>query len=75
MNTGFLERSRCFFGGGTLIALALDIECVAAEKFLANADRGLDESTKSRDAIDLATLRKGIAALKSLTGKRQRRPR
>jgi hypothetical protein len=34
----------------------LDLECLAAEKFLANADRGLDESTKSRDVIDLAFL-------------------
>lgn len=30
--------------------------CVAAEKFLANADRGMDTSTSSRDAIDLAFL-------------------
>lgn len=29
-------------------------ECVIAEKFLANADRGLDESTLSRDLVDLA---------------------
>ena len=34
----------------------LSLECVAAEKFLANADRGLDTSTNSRDAIDLAFL-------------------
>ena len=34
----------------------LDLECLAAEKFLANADRGLDESTRSRDVIDLAFL-------------------
>lgn len=34
----------------------LSAECVAAEKFLANADRGLDTSTSSRDAIDLAFL-------------------
>lgn len=34
----------------------LSLECVAAEKFLANADRGLDKSTSSRDAIDLAFL-------------------
>jgi len=34
----------------------LSPECVAAEKFLANADRGLDTSTSSRDAIDLAFL-------------------
>lgn len=29
-------------------------ECRIAEKFLANADRGLDESTLSRDLVDLA---------------------
>lgn len=34
----------------------LDLECLTAEKFLANADRGLDESAKSRDVIDLAFL-------------------
>lgn len=34
----------------------LSPECVAAEKFLANADRGLDTSTSSRDLIDLAFL-------------------
>ena len=34
----------------------LDLECLAAEKFLANADRGLDNSTRSRDVIDLAFL-------------------
>lgn len=32
----------------------LDIECAIAEKLLANADRGLDESTLSRDLVDLA---------------------
>lgn len=32
----------------------LALDCVVAEKFLANADRGLDESTQSRDLIDLA---------------------
>jgi hypothetical protein len=34
----------------------LDLECLSAEKFLANADRGLDESAKARDVIDLAFL-------------------
>lgn len=34
----------------------LDLACSVAEKFLANADRGLDESTGSRDMIDLAFL-------------------
>ena len=32
---------------------ALDLDSMVAEKFLANADRGLDESTHSRDLIDL----------------------
>jgi hypothetical protein len=43
----------------------LDLECLSAEKFLANADRGLDESAKCRDAIDLAFLaaRLGVKAL------------
>jgi Nucleotidyl transferase AbiEii toxin, Type IV TA system len=34
----------------------LTLECAIAEKLLANTDRGLDESTKSRDLIDLAFL-------------------
>lgn len=33
---------------------SLDLGHAAAEKFLANADRGLDESTHARDLIDLA---------------------
>jgi Nucleotidyl transferase AbiEii toxin, Type IV TA system len=43
----------------------LDLDCLVAEKFLANADRGLDESVKSRDLIDLAFLaaRHGAKAL------------
>jgi hypothetical protein len=43
----------------------LDLECLSSEKFLANADRGLDESAKSRDIIDLAFLaaRYGVKAL------------
>lgn len=32
----------------------LQRECVIAEKFLANADRGLDDSTLSRDLVDLS---------------------
>ncbi len=35
---------------------ALNRECAIAEKFLANADRGLDRSTHRRDLIDLAFL-------------------
>jgi hypothetical protein len=34
----------------------LDLPCIVAEKFLANADRGLDSSAKSRDLVDLAFL-------------------
>lgn len=34
----------------------LTLECVVAEKFLANADRGMDDSTRSRDLVDLAFL-------------------
>lgn len=30
------------------------MECAVAEKFLANADRSLDESALSRDLVDLA---------------------
>lgn len=33
---------------------ALDRACAFAEKLLANADRGLDRSTLSRDVVDLA---------------------
>jgi hypothetical protein len=33
---------------------SLSIECAIAEKLLANADRGSDDSTLSRDVIDLA---------------------
>lgn len=44
---------------------ALDLDHMIAEKLLANADRGLDTSTGSRDAVDLAFLaaRHGRAAL------------
>jgi len=38
----------------TLGIPTLSRECAIAEKFLANADRGLDESTLSRDLVDLA---------------------
>lgn len=32
----------------------LDLDCLVAEKLLANADRGADDSTQARDVIDLA---------------------
>ncbi len=38
----------------TLGVPTLARECAIAEKFLANADRGLDESTLSRDLVDLS---------------------
>ncbi|MCI0517851.1 MAG: nucleotidyl transferase AbiEii/AbiGii toxin family protein [Woeseiaceae bacterium] len=40
-------------------------ECAIAEKFLANADRGLDESSLSRDLVDLAfiTVHAGLPAV------------
>jgi hypothetical protein len=38
----------------TLGVPALSRECAIAEKFLANADRGLDESTLARDLVDLS---------------------
>jgi len=47
-----LRRSPTRFLGVPVLSL----ECVVAEKFLANADRGSDESTQSRDLIDLAFL-------------------
>lgn len=41
---------------GKLGVPALDPESAAAEKLLANVDRGLDESFRSRDLVDLAFL-------------------
>ncbi|HEX5789483.1 MAG TPA: nucleotidyl transferase AbiEii/AbiGii toxin family protein [Woeseiaceae bacterium] len=38
----------------TLGVPTLRMECAVAEKFLANTDRGLDESTLSRDIVDLS---------------------
>ena len=34
----------------------IDLDCLVAEMLLANADRGLDDSTQSRDLVDLAFL-------------------
>ena len=42
-----------------LPTVCLDRTSAFAEKFLANADRGLDRSTLSRDAIDLAFMTQG----------------
>jgi hypothetical protein len=61
---------------------ALSIECAIAEKLLANADRGLDESTLSRDLVDLAfatahagraKLREGLAMAETAYGGAVRR--
>lgn len=41
---------------------ALSIDDAIAEKFLANTDRGLDESTLGRDLIDLAFLAASLGA-------------
>lgn len=40
----------------TLGVPVLDLDCLVAEKFLANTDRGLDDATHARDLIDLAFL-------------------
>jgi hypothetical protein len=43
----------------------LHLDCLVAEKLLANADRGMDDSTQVRDIVDLAFLasRHGVRAL------------
>ena len=43
----------------------LDLDCLVAEKLLANADRGMDDSTQARDLIDLAYIAaaEGVRAL------------
>lgn len=46
----------------------LDRPSAFAEKFLANADRGIDTSTLSRDAIDLAFMLEGWAAADASSG-------
>jgi len=61
LNADILGQTRCYFGGGTAIVLLLSeyrqsLEDMYAEKLLANADRGLDTSTLSRDIIDLAMM-------------------
>ncbi len=44
----------------------LSVDCMVAEKFLALTDRGMDETTHSRDLIDIAfiTARHGRAVLR-----------
>ena len=52
---------------------AFPVECLTrkhcfAEKFLANADRGLDSSTLSRDVVDLAFMVEGWSTADASTG-------
>jgi len=49
-------------------AACLDRSSTFAEKLLANADRGLDRSTLSRDAIDLAFMMQGWEAEHAASG-------
>jgi hypothetical protein len=52
----------------TLGVPTLSMECAIAEKFLANADRGLDQSTLSRDLVDLAFVAAGSGTRPLLEG-------
>jgi hypothetical protein len=66
-----LREARIDLAGGRipLIPVAcLDHAHAFAEKFLANADRGLDASTLSRDAIDLAFMIEGWPAVAAASG-------
>lgn len=63
-----LFEARIDLEGGLDKALGvptLDLDHAVAEKFLSNADRGLDDSTHARDVIDLAHIaaHRGIKAL------------
>lgn len=74
-------EARIDLGGGLDARLGvpvLDAPSAAAEKLLANADRGLDEMFRSRDLIDLAflavgagndALRQGLARARAAYGK------
>jgi len=61
-----IELSSQEFGG--LSVLCLSHPCCFAEKFLANADRGQDSSTLSRDIIDLAFMIENWAVDDANTG-------
>ncbi len=52
--------------GDVLPIPTLNFDPIVAEKLLANADRGLDESTRSRDLVDLAFIaaESGVASLR-----------
>jgi hypothetical protein len=66
-----LREARIDLSGGKVAGLpvpCLDHAHAFAEKFLANADRGLDASTLSRDAIDLAFMIEGWSAADADSG-------
>ena len=66
-----LREARIDLAGGKVAGLpvtCLDPAHAFAEKFLANADRGLDASTLSRDAVDLAFMIEGWTAAAAATG-------
>lgn len=52
----------------TIPVMCLSHACCFAEKFLANADRGQDTSTLSRDIIDLAFMIENWASEEAITG-------
>jgi hypothetical protein len=66
-----LREARIDLAGGKVARIpvaSLDQAHSFAEKFLANADRGLDASTLSRDAIDLAFMLEGWSAQAAASG-------
>jgi hypothetical protein len=66
-----LREARIDLAGGKVARIpvaCLDHAHAFAEKFLANADRGLDASTLSRDAIDLAFMIEGWPGEASASG-------
>ena len=66
-----LRESRIDLSGAKVAGIpvtCLDREHAFAEKFLANADRGLDASTLSRDAVDLAFMIEGWSAKAAADG-------
>ncbi len=66
-----LRESRIDLAGAKVAGIpvtCLDREHAFAEKFLANADRGLDASTLSRDAVDLAFMIEGWSAKDAAAG-------
>ncbi len=75
-----IREARISLNGTTIPSLpvpCLDHSTAFAEKLLANADRGLDKSTRSRDLIDLAhmagsweqsTLEQGLVLAKTAYG-------